>query len=412
MFHKVPTKFHKVLIPYIFLQMKNTKQILTQIGITIVIIMIWFIIFDKKIWNNLLELEKKINLNENQVQTWNIFDINTFQDLITNNVEQASKSVVSIVTTKNVNFYFENSIGFGPWNIVEQETEVWWGSWIIGTKDGYIITSKHVIQDEKAEYTVVTQNGEKYKVDKIRFDPTLDIAILKIIDEKWNPPSDLQPAKFISINKEVKVWQFAIAIWNALSEYQNSVTLWIISAKNRQAISQNGNLYIWLYQTDASINAWNSGWPLLNIDWEVIWINTAINEFAKWIGFSLPVTQEFIDNSLASIQKNSKIIRPEIGFEYTDITKKSQSDLKLDLENWIYVKSIFSGSSVQLAWLLPGDIIIKINDNEINNELPFLFQYYSLKVEEKVDLTVIRNGDKKTIRMINTDKVDWDTDSD
>lgn len=381
--------------------MKNVKIISINILVTIVIVAVWLLFFEKKIWKSLTAFEQKnYNLNIPKEQTWNNFELNTFQDLITSNIENASKSVVSIVTSKNVKFYFENPFDFGPWSLQQDNTETWWWSGIIWSKDGYIITSKHVVEDKNAEYTIVTQDEKTYKVDKVWLDPKLDIAVLKIVDENWNIPNYLEPAKFISIHQKNRIWQFVFAIWNISSQYQNSVTMWVLSAKNRQFVTDNSNLYIWLYQTDTSMSPWNSGWPLLNINWEVIAINTAIVSFDKWIWFSLPISQEFVDQTIASIQQNGKIIRPEIWFGYTDITTKNKAGLKIDLENWIYVKNVSSGSVSQLAWILPGDIITKINNNLINNDLPFLYQVYTFKSWDELDFTILRNWDKKNISVV------------
>ena len=114
-------------------------------------------------------------------------------------------------------------------------------------------------------------------VKKIWKDPMLDIAVLQVSDETGNLPTDLQPAKFISYKSPVNIGQFTIAIGNALTEYANSATFGIISAKNRTLDDQGLSAeYIGLYQTDAPINAGNSGGPLLNTAGEVIGMNTAI----------------------------------------------------------------------------------------------------------------------------------------
>ena len=96
--------------------------------------------------------------------------------------------------------------------------------------------------------------------------------------------------------------QFAVAIWNALSEFQNSVSFWVVSWLDR-TIEDNYTELEGLIQTDAAINPWNSGWPLLNLQWEVMWMNTAIINWSQNIGFAIELNQELIDNFLEKIKK-------------------------------------------------------------------------------------------------------------
>jgi len=210
--------------------------------------------------------------------------ITDLQNDIIKAIKNAGPSVVSIIVSKDLQVYYEDPTNFFGWYVTEEKQKIWWWSWIIISSDGYVITNKHVVQDSTSEYTVVSKDWDTYKVDKIWFDPILDIAIVKILDDNWDVPSNLKPAELNSFKSLVKIWQFAVAIWNALAEYENSVSFGIISGKDRQLQSwAQESLYLWLYQTDAPINQWNSGGPLLDIQWNVIWINTAISAIWQWI---------------------------------------------------------------------------------------------------------------------------------
>ncbi|MBU0627089.1 S1C family serine protease [Patescibacteria group bacterium] len=115
---------------------------------------------------------------------------------------------------------------------------------MIFSKDGYVITNKHVVDDTEAKYSVVLYDGTIYNVDKIRFDDNLDIAVLKIVDDEGYMPADLIAAQIASMEDKVQIGQFALAIGNSLAEYQNSVTMGIISARNRELKINTSNLYI------------------------------------------------------------------------------------------------------------------------------------------------------------------------
>jgi S1-C subfamily serine protease len=110
------------------------------------------------------------------------------------------------------------------------------------------------------------------------------------------------PLKFIEKKENLKLWQFAIAIWNALAEFQNSVSIWVVSGINRK-IEDNYNTISNLIQTDAAINPWNSWWPLLNLSWKVMWINTMIINWSQNIWFAINLTQKDINDFLNKIKK-------------------------------------------------------------------------------------------------------------
>lgn len=329
-------------------------------------------------------------------------ELSRFEDQMIDTITQASKSVVSIVISKNIKFYMEDPASlYGPGTVSSQTAKVGGGSWIIVSKDWYIITNKHVVEDTTAKYSVVLSDGTTYDVDKIWFDDNIDIAILKIVDNKWNAASNLPVATVVGMEDEVRIGQFALAIWNSLSEFQNSVTMGIISARNRVLkINEWKNLYVWLFQTDAPINPGNSGGPLLDIYGNVIGINTAISEMGQWIAFALPISKEFIDATITSIKNYAKIIRPLIGISYVDITKDVQSKLKLTIENGIYIKDVFADLPASVAGIKQWDIVVAIDKKPINQKTPFLYQLYTYIPDTTIDLTIIRKWETMNIPIV------------
>lgn len=332
------------------------------------------------------------------------YDLNSFQAALIDTVARAKQSVVSIVITKDLASYRLNSpLRFVPKDL-PQKTVVGGWSGIFVHKDGYILTNKHVVEDPEAQYSVIFSDGITVTWKQVWMDPVLDIAVLKI--ENLPAWVSVMPAQAISRDDEVYVWQFAIAIGNALAEYQNSVTLGIISWRNRSLGTQNKNLYAWLYQTDTPINQWNSWGPLLDINGRVIWINTAVS--AEWsnIGFAIPITQQFVDATIKSIQTYNKILRPFIGIQYADLNAQVAQELGVEQTKGIYVAEVVEGTAAALAGIKKDDVITAINGKVIDDEYPFLYQLYTFVPGDTVKLTVVRESMPKEIQ-ISLWKNDW-----
>jgi len=325
-------------------------------------------------------------------------ELSMFQEAIVHNIDVAKRSVVSIVASRNVQLYM-------MWpdrelSVSERETQVGWWSGIIVSKSGYIITNRHVVANPDVSYSIITHDWSAYAVKNVWIDPVLDIAILAIVSDD-DFVNTTEVASFLSHGEPILVGQFAFAIGNALTQWQNTVTFGVISAKNRELHMQWNNIYVGLLQTDTSINPGNSWGPLLDIYGKVIWINTAISQFAQWIAFSLPVTQEFVDASLQSIQEYWQIVRPYVGVVYNDITPAVQQELGISaVSHGIYVGDIVSNSPAADAGLLWWDIIIALNDVAIDDDFPFLYQLYTYQPGDTIRFDILRSGDRMHVDLI------------
>jgi len=250
-----------------------------------------------------------------------------YEQRIVNVVKDADGSVVSIVANKylpvvdqySVNpFDMFNGDMFDPFNFyfnqkevqpkVEpkyEKQEISSGSGFIITSDGYIVTNKHVVSDAKAEYTVFLNDGTKYSGKIIAIDPLEDFALVKI------EASNLRPL-VLGDSSKLELGQTVIAIGNALGEFQNTISVGVISGLNRTITASGGNIkpekLTDLLQTDAAINRGNSGGPLLSLDGKVIGMNTAIVASAQNIGFAIPVNK--IRNTIEQAIKTGKITVP------------------------------------------------------------------------------------------------------
>lgn len=256
-------------------------------------------------------------------------------------VEKANPAVISIVITKDMPKYEQYYQQFNPFydlfgnnsnndtNNGDTETQtIGGGSGFFVTDNGYIVTNNHVVSDTEADYTVITNDDKKYEAKVIAKDSTLDVAILKIEGTGF---------KYLTFadSSKLKLGQTAIAIGNALAEFQNSISMGIISGLSRSittgssstgATEQLDNVI----QTDAAINPGNSGGPLLDINGNVIGVNVAVEDGAENIGFALP--GNMVKTIADSVIKNGEIVKPYLGVRYVQITDtiKKSNNLSVD----------------------------------------------------------------------------------
>jgi serine protease Do len=308
-------------------------------------------------------------------------------------VEKASPSVVSITGT------IESTGFFG--NIVKSEVS---GTGFIITKDGLILTNKHVVSSVGTTYKVFTSDGKEYDAEVKATDPLNDIAFIKI------DASDL-PVIELGDSDILKVGQRAIAIGNALGQYQNSVTTGIISAVGRvveagDSLNSSTETLENVIQTDAAINSGNSGGPLINLDGQVIGINTAVDSTGESIGFAIPINlaKSVIDNVITT----GKISRPMIGIRYIPVTKELASKYNLSVDYGAYIysgnsgqDSVINNSPASKAGLKEGDIVTKINDEKIEEGHSLIGILTNHKVGDTVTITYIRDSkEQKTTAVL------------
>lgn len=231
---------------------------------------------------------------------------------ITDAVKKVSQSVVSISTTRNIQDFFSGQI-------LQQKGG---GTGFVLTSDGLIVTNKHVVSDTTAEYSVITSDGKTYKATVLSRDSLNDLAVVKI------DATGLKPVE-LGDSAALNVGQWVIAIGNALGEFQNSVTVGVVSAKERQ-LTASGESLDGLIQTDAAINPGNSGGPLINLAGQVVGINTAIAGGAEGIGFAINI--DSVKTALDSVLKTGKIVRPYLGVRYLSINKEIAQSSKLPVD--------------------------------------------------------------------------------
>ena len=269
-------------------------------------------------------------------------------------VAKVSPSVVSIVTTSR------DSSSLYSRNYSYQAA----GTGMIVSKNGYVMTNKHVIE-KASEVSIVTSSGTTYdNVRVVGTDPLNDIAFLKI-----SGANDLTPVQ-LGDSKTIRVGQTVIAIGNALGQYQNTVTTGIVSGLGRPVTASSSdsaadaeNLTD-LIQTDAAINQGNSGGPLLNSSGQVIGINTAVAFDAQSIGFAIPIGAA--KGMIKQVVATGTIARALVGVQYVSVDPEIRAEHDLSVGAGDLVTAISdSDSPAAKAGIKKGDVITKVNDQKV-----------------------------------------------
>lgn len=268
------------------------------------------------------------------------------------------------------------------------------GTGFIVTNDGFIVTNKHVIKDDAAEYTVFTADGQGYPARVIAKDPLNDLAVIKI-EAKGLPVVDL------GNSDDLRIGQWVIAIGNALGKFQNTVTVGVVSAKERSLRFSQTETLEGLLQTDAAINEGNSGGPLVNTKGQVVGINTAVvagQAGAEGLGFAIPINS--VKSVIDQAVKTGKIARPFLGVRYVPITKdiKESADLPVDTGVWLYGDgAVVADSPAAKAGLQSNDIVSEVDGKPINENRSLVRILQDYKPGDTVTLTVLRGSENLKI---------------
>lgn len=274
------------------------------------------------------------------------------------------------------------------------------GSGFLVSSDGLILTNKHVVDDESASYTVLTNDRKKYEAKVLSRDPVNDLAILKI--EIANAP-----VLELADSTQIQIGQRVIAIGNSLGQYDNTVTTGVVSAINRSVTAGAGSGVAeqleGVIQTDAAINPGNSGGPLLNVLGQVIGINTAIDQEGQLVGFAIPANDA--SRALDSFKKTGKITRPYIGVRYVLITPEVAESQRLPKEYGALIArgetlsevAVIPGSPADKAGLVENDIILAVNGTRVDEEHSLSGLLRNHQVGDVVSLLVYHKGEEKTV---------------
>ena len=203
-------------------------------------------------------------------------------------VKKISPSVVSIVISKNLPLYKEHVFSGN----VYKNMQIGGGSGFIVTADGLVVTNSHVVNDDSVSYTIILNDKTEYDAVVVNINTLSDIAVLQIIGDD-DESIDGLPVVLFGNSEKIQIGQRVIAVGNALSQYENTVTTGVVSAVGRTISAESSGSVkdlLNLIQTDAAMNLGNSGGPLVNLNGEVIGVNTAVVTGAQGIGFAIPIS--------------------------------------------------------------------------------------------------------------------------
>ncbi len=323
-------------------------------------------------------------------------------------IRKVMPAVVSIVITKHLEDVEKELPKEGtpvPEEMVDRHgmVEVGGGSGFIVDPKGLILTNKHVVADRKAEYAVILNDGRKFPAAILSRDPINDLAILKVDAPKRLPSLALGDATRLELGESI------IAIGNALGIFKNTVSLGIVSGLSRAITAQAEpdappQEMRGLIQTDAAINPGNSGGPLVDGKGRVVAVNAAIVSGAQNIGFAIPVNAARRD--LDDLRRYGRIRQPLLGLRYVMVDADLREKMNLAADHGALVireaehdYAVAPGSPAAKADIKEGDLIMKLNGQDLNLEHPIQDFLADMSVGDEVELLVLRGGKETTAKL-------------
>lgn len=299
-------------------------------------------------------------------------------------IAQATSSVVGISKVKNI-----GSTIF----LKDGSSKLGLGTGLIVTDNGYILTNAHVSGEKYSTCYVTLETGEVFTGNVVWSDMDVDLAILKI------SAKNLIYAK-LGDSDNIKVGEKVYAIGNPIGfEFERTVTSGIISAIDRTIkIEEEEDSYMSnLIQTDATINLGNSGGPLINIDGEVVGINTLKITSAEGISFAVPIN--LVKTIIEKFATQGKFEEASIGIFAYDKNVMPYIDNNLKFNTGIYVVQIDRNSSAYNSGLREKDVIIQIDNINLKKMCDLRRYIYTKNIGDEVILKILRNNTEKEIKM-------------
>ncbi|HPI92935.1 MAG TPA: DegQ family serine endoprotease [Deltaproteobacteria bacterium] len=309
---------------------------------------------------------------------------------------EVTPTVVNIRTTRNMagkDIYrrFEPPPGYDEWfddffkkyfnNMPEQDLQQRsLGSGFIISDDGYVLTNNHVIAGADEIY-VSLADKEEFKAKLVGNDDKTDIALIKIESDKNDFPTAV-----LGDSDALEIGEWVIALGNPFG-FGHTLTQGIVSAKSRVIGAGPYDNFI---QTDAAINPGNSGGPLINMQGQVVGINTAIVASGQGIGFATPINMA--KEILRELRDTGAVARGWLGVSIQEVTPEIARAVGLKEAKGAMVTSVYAGDPADKAGVKPGDVILRINEDEVADSRSLTKMIGSLKPESKVTITVFRDG--------------------
>ena len=313
-------------------------------------------------------------------------------------VEKIKPSVVNIRATRDLNRYKKDS-GYDGQDIPDalkrflrepyrRNPRPSAGSGFIIGEDGYILTNNHVV-DGADEIIVALSDRRERVAEVVGYDPLSDLALLKINESNL-------PSVKVGKSLELKVGSWVVAIGSPFG-FQQSVTAGIISATGRSLPEGNGR-YVPFIQTDVAINPGNSGGPLIDLNGNVVGINSQIfTRSGGFMGLSFAIPIDVAMEVVEQLKENGEVVRGWLGVGIQKVDMDLAKSFGLDRPSGALVTEVFPGSAAENAGVLAGDIVTSFNGKKVDlsDDLPQLVG--RVKPNTTTQLGVVRDGKKKTL---------------
>lgn len=304
--------------------------------------------------------------------------------------EAADKTIHTVVHVKNVsrrtvsNPMLEFFYGYGG---QQQQEQVGTGSGVIISEDGYIVTNNHVVKDA-SEIEITLNNKKSYTAKLIGTDSKMDIALLKInADEKL-------PYTAFANSDNVKIGEWVLAVGNPYN-LTSTVTAGIVSAKARNLDTSGIQSFI---QTDAAVNPGNSGGALVNTRGELIGINTMISSMTgSYVGYSFAVPSNIARKIIEDIMEFGNVQRGILGVEGGELNSTASKELGVTQTQGFYISKVSKNSGAEKAGLSKGDIIVKLDDQNIATFADLSGYINTKRPNDVVKVTYMKNGQTRTV---------------
>jgi serine protease Do len=262
------------------------------------------------------------------------------------------------------------------------------GSGFVISPDGFILTNNHVVQDA-TDILVRLTDGRELKAETVGRDPATDVALIRLV----NPPKNL-PNVVLGDSDALRQGDFVLALGSPFG-LRDTATLGIVSAKHRREVNPTGT-YDDFIQTDAAINSGNSGGPLFNLRGEVVGINTAIvsPQLGSGVGFAVPIN--LAKSILPQLREKGKVTRGYVGVSITDLNRDLAQGFGLPPDQkGALIQAVVPRGPAAKAGVQPGDVVVAVNGKPVASGGDLTRAVALVQPGSKVDLTVVRSGEKK-----------------
>jgi serine protease Do len=289
--------------------------------------------------------------------------------------------------------FFRDFFDSQPDQRMRPQPRVGSGSGVIINESGYIVTNNHVVANAD-DIEVTLYDNRTYKATVIGTDPTTDLALIQIKEK------DLPTIPFVN-SDEVKVGEWVMAVGNPFS-LNSTVTAGIVSAKGRNINILREQFAIESFiQTDAAINPGNSGGALVDLDGGLVGINTAIaSPTGAYSGYGFAVPSNIVSKVVEDLLNYGVVQRGVLGVMIRSVDGSLIREKDLDITNGAYVDSLLENSAAAEAGIIPGDVIVKVNDMEVISSPSLQEAIARYRPGDKVAVTVIRDGKERTFNVI------------